>query len=88
MSWKASLQAKVALLATEVESIVVMEVVKETTWLRGLYSEFINQEEVTIIHQDSLGAIHLMEDPMHYDRTKHINMMYHFDLDIIDYGDV
>ena len=39
VSWKASLQATVALSTTEAEYMAISEACKETIWLRGLYSE-------------------------------------------------
>uniref|UniRef100_J3KXJ5 Uncharacterized protein n=1 Tax=Oryza brachyantha TaxID=4533 RepID=J3KXJ5_ORYBR len=49
VSWKASLQATVALSTTEAEYMAISEAGKEATWLRGLYTELWNVPDTAII---------------------------------------
>nr|KYP62382.1 Retrovirus-related Pol polyprotein from transposon TNT 1-94 [Cajanus cajan] len=78
VSWKATLQPSVALSTTEAEYMALTEAAKEGIWLRGLISDLgINQEHADI-YCDSLSAICLTKDQVHHDRTKHIDVRYHF----------
>ena len=88
ISWKASLQPVVALSTTEAEYIAVTEVIKEGIWLRGLLGELSSCSDKIDILCDSQSAIHLTKDQMFHERTKHIDIKYHFVRDIISRGDI
>ncbi|XP_073117052.1 uncharacterized protein [Elaeis guineensis] len=74
----------VALSTIEAEYIAVTEAI----WLRGLFCEFSLVHDVTIVHYDSQSTIHLTRDQIFHERTKHIDVRYHFIRDIISQGDV
>jgi len=44
------------------------------------------KEEATVILSDNQAAKALTENPIHHDRTKHIDMQYHFTRELIDAG--
>jgi hypothetical protein len=88
VSWKARLQATVALSTTEAEYMVVSEAGKEAIWLRGLYSELCGISFCVTVHCDSQSAICLTKDQMFHERTKHIDIRYHFIRDVIARGGV
>lgn len=66
------MQVIVALSTIEAKLMAVMEAMKEVLLLRGLYSEFVNQEEVTVTYCDSQSAIHPTKNLILHERTKHI----------------
>ena len=68
--------------------MAVTEAIKEVLWLRGLYGELCLHQGVTIIYCDSQSAIHLTKDQMYHERTKHIDVMFHFIQDTIAEGKV
>jgi len=78
VSWKATLQPSVALSTTEAEYMVLTEAAKERIWLRGLINDLGINQEYANIYFDSLSAICLAKDQVHHDRTKHIDVRYHF----------
>nr|CAD40363.2 OSJNBa0093P23.9 [Oryza sativa Japonica Group] len=88
VSWKASLQATVALSTTEAEYMAISEACKEALWLRGLYTELCGVTSCINIFCDSQSAIYLTEDQMFHERTKHIDVRYHFIRGVIAEGDV
>jgi hypothetical protein len=88
VSWKARLQATVALSTTEAEYMAISEAAKEAIWLRGLYSELCGISSCVTIHCDSQSAICLTKDQMFHERTKHIHIRYHFIRDVIARGGV
>jgi len=64
VSWKASLQATVALSTTEAEYMAIFEACKEAIWLRGLYSELCGVSSCITIHCDSQSVICITKDQM------------------------
>jgi hypothetical protein len=53
-------------------------------WLRKLLSDLFRTElEPTVIHCDNQSCIKLTENPVFHDRSKHIEMRYHYIRDMI-----
>jgi hypothetical protein len=78
VSWKATLQPTVTLSTTEAEYMALTEAAKEGIWLKGLVSDFGLPQAQATIYCDSLSAICLAKDQVHHERTKHIDVRYHF----------
>ncbi|KAG7597916.1 Reverse transcriptase RNA-dependent DNA polymerase [Arabidopsis suecica] len=88
ISWKSGLQRVVALSSTESEYMSLTEAVKEAVWLKGLLKEFGFDQRSVEIFCDSQSAIALSKNNVHHERTKHIDVRYHFIREIIANGDV
>ncbi|KAH9767149.1 hypothetical protein KPL71_011170 [Citrus sinensis] len=73
-----SLQHIVALLTTEAEYTAATEAVKEALWLKGMLAELGKKQQSVDIHCDSSSAIYLSKNPVHHERTKHIDVKLHF----------
>jgi hypothetical protein len=86
VSWRATLQSVVALSTTEAEYMTICEACKELIWLKGLYTELSGIESCISLHCDSQSAIYLTKDQMFHERTKHIDIKYHFVRDVIEEG--
>jgi hypothetical protein len=86
VSWKARLQDTVALSTTEAEYMAIAEVTKEALWLKGIYSELCGIKSCITIYCDSQSAIHLTKGQMITEKSKHIDIRYHFVRDIIEKG--
>jgi len=78
VSWKATLQPIVALSTIEGEYMALAEAMKEEIWLKGLISDLGFSQDKVIIFCDSLSAICFAKDQVHHERTKHIDVRYHF----------
>lgn len=79
ISYKAQQQPVVSLSTTEAEYIAGNEGAKEIVWL----SRFINELGVKFEHGplllgDNQGALKLIKNPEFHQRTKHIDIKYHF----------
>ena len=74
----------VALSTTEAEYIALLEAFKEVLWLKGLVSEILGVEVKTTLMCDSQSAIHLSKNQAHHERTKHIDIRYHFIKQVIE----
>ena len=83
VSWKATLQHVVALSTMEAEYMAITEAIKEALWLKGLFGELSLHQGVITIYCDSQSAIHLTKDQMYHERTKHIDVKFHFIRDTI-----
>ncbi|KAL2237106.1 UNVERIFIED_CONTAM: Retrovirus-related Pol polyprotein from transposon TNT 1-94 [Sesamum indicum] len=83
ISWKSQLQHIVALSTTEAEYIATTEAFKEALWLSGLLTEIGFLKEKPLILSDSQSSIQLCKNPVFHDRTKHIDVRYHFIRDIV-----
>ena len=59
----------------------------EDVWLRKmLVSLFDQQLRPTVIYCDNQSCINLMENPLFHDRSKHIEISYHFIWDHVQRG--
>lgn len=83
ISWKSQLQKVVALSSTEPEYIAASNAIKEGIWLSRLLNELGFVDENATLYSDNQSAIHLSKNSIFHDRTKHINIKYHFIRDII-----
>ncbi|PHU15983.1 hypothetical protein BC332_17188 [Capsicum chinense] len=78
----------VALSTIEAEYIAITEAFKEAIWLEGWFGELRKDLQITTVFCDSQSAIFLMKDQMFHERTKHIDIQYHFVREIIGCGDI
>jgi len=78
ISGKATMQPTATLSTTEAEYMALTEATKEGIWLKGLVSDMGLHQDQATVYCDSLSAICLTKDQVHHERTKHIDVRYHF----------
>ena len=80
ISWKTRRQPTVALSSTEAEYMALSAATQEALYLKKLVSEFDQNlsEHCITIHEDNQGSIALVDNPVHHNITKHIDIRYHF----------
>jgi hypothetical protein len=79
ISWSSKKQAVVALSSTEAKYLAGMHAAKEAVWLRCLLGELgQDTHSPTTLHIDNQSTIAIARNSKFHDRTKHINMCYHF----------
>lgn len=78
ISWSSKLQKTVALSTTEAEYIALAESTKQSLWLGQLLTDLGLVSDPISIHCDNQGALKLVKNPEHHQRTKHIDVRYHF----------
>ena len=82
-------QTSVALSTAEAEYIAASTASREAVWLRKLLADIFDSElELTVIHCDNQSYIKLFENPAYRDRSKHIEIKYHFIRDVVQRGAV
>lgn len=84
ISWKSQLQHIVALSTTESEYVAITECFKEAIWLKGILSEIGFLKEKIVVFSDSQSAIQLCKNHVFHDRTKHIDVRYHYIRDVVE----
>ena len=89
INWRATLQLTVALSTTEAEYMAAAEAANEALWLKRLVTELgVEQEAASVLFCDSQSAIHLTKNQMYHERTKHIDVRFHFLRDEVSEGNI
>ena len=80
ISWKGRKQPMVALSTCEAEYMALASAIQEAKFLRQLLGELIgkNIAKATDIYCDNQSAILLSKNPVQHQRSKHIDIRYHF----------
>jgi Reverse transcriptase (RNA-dependent DNA polymerase)/gag-polypeptide of LTR copia-type/GAG-pre-integrase domain len=79
ISWSSKKQATVSLSSTEAEYIAAARAAQEATWIHTFLSEIGHPLKKPItLYVDNQSAIKLIQNPVAHDRTKHIDIKYHF----------
>jgi len=89
VSWSSKLQSVVAVSTSEAEYIAAAAAVKEALWLQKLVQAGFGLQVVPVqIECDSQGALCMMQHVVASQRSKHIDVQYHFVRDRVAGGDV
>ncbi|KAK3040322.1 hypothetical protein RJ639_029376 [Escallonia herrerae] len=72
----------------EAEHIAATKAVKETIWLKGLVGDLGLKQESSTVYCDSQSVIHLTKNQTFHDRSKHIDVRFHFIRDVISQGTI
>ena len=90
ISWRCSKQRIIALSSCEAEYVALTDATKEAKFLRQLLADIQgrtidgvklynhNQDAIVSLHADNQGAIALAKNSVHHQRSKHIDIKYHF----------
>jgi hypothetical protein len=69
----------VALSTTEAEYIALSVAVCEAVWLHKLLADLFGHVlDSTIIHCDNQSCVKISENPVFHDKSKHIEIKYHY----------
>lgn len=87
VSWESKKQRTVALSSTEAEFMAMTEAIKETIYFRRIFEE-IGLKDLTdiTIYNDNMGAIKLAENSVFHNRSKHIDIRFHFIREAVNEG--
>ena len=66
--------------------MALIDASKEAVWLVRLMNELGFEQDTVDIYSDSQTATALAKNAVHHDRTKHIEIKYHFIRDLIYNG--
>jgi hypothetical protein len=84
ISWSSQKHGSIAQSTTKAKYIATSDASKEAIWLRKLvYGLFGDKLETMVVHCDIQSCIKLAENPVFHDRSKHIDMRYHYIRDLV-----
>jgi hypothetical protein len=79
VSWLSQKQKVVAQSSCEAEYIAAATAACQGVWLRRLLGDLMNKEEERVVlNIDNKSAISLCKNPVHHDKSKHIDTKYHY----------
>jgi hypothetical protein len=89
ISWFSMKQTSVELNIAESEYITISVTSSKAVWLKKLLARLFDQKlETTLIHCDNQSCVKLSENPVFHNRSKHIEIKYHFIRDMVQKGAV
>ena len=84
ISWQSRKQSSVSLSTMEAEYIAACSASCEAIWLRKLLIDLFDLEmRATMILCDNQSCIKMTKNPVFHDRSKHIEIRYHFIHDML-----
>jgi hypothetical protein len=84
VSWCSRKQSFVALSTAEAEYIALSVAIREVVWLRKLLTDLFDHEmDPTTDHCDNQSCVKLSENPVFHNRSKHIEIKYHYIRDMV-----
>lgn len=87
--WQSRTQTSVATSTLEAEYMAMADATKEAIWLRQLLKDLkFEQQNGTVIRVDNQAAIKLSLNPEFHNRSKHIDIRFHFLRDEVQKGKV
>jgi hypothetical protein len=79
ISWASKRQKTVSLSTCEAKYMAASEAAKEAIWIQGLMKELsLANTPIIPLHIDNDAALKLTKNPEHRERSKHIDVRYHF----------
>lgn len=89
ISWKSQKQSTTATSTSHSEYMALSSSVKEAIWIRSLLKELhFEQKLPTIIEQDNQSTIALANNPVHHQKSKHIEISHHHIRENIENGTI
>ena len=87
ISWSSRKQGSVSQSTAEAKYITTSTACIEAVWLRNILGVLLSVKlESTVIRCDIQSCIKLSENPVFHDKSKHIEMKYHFIQDMVQKG--
>jgi hypothetical protein len=87
ISWQSRKQSSIALSTAEAEYIAACSASCEAIWLRKLLIGLFDLEmRATLILCDNQSCIKMTENLVFHDRSKHIEIRYHYIRDMVQRG--
>lgn len=88
IAWESRKQKVVSLSSTEAEYIAITEACKEAIFIGNLLNELCSYKNVITLYNDNQSSQKLAYNPVFHNRTKHIDVKYHFVREVVEKVDL
>jgi hypothetical protein len=88
ITWQSKKQQCVALSTTEAEYVSAALGAKELIWLKKMFGECKIDDINYVLNVDNTSAMKLIKNPEFHQRSKHIDVKYHFLRDLYNKGEI
>jgi len=88
ISWQSHSQKTVALSSTEAEYMALSDCSRQAVWMKTVFSELGMPLGTIPICGDNQGSIFISSNPVQEQRSKHIDIRYHYVRDCIEDGKI
>lgn len=88
VSHQSKKQATVALSTAEAEYMALSSATQELKWLRQLLGELGFEQTLTEVFQDNQACVQMAKGNVNHQRSKHIDMRYHFIQEAVTAGEM
>eukprot|EP00252_Welwitschia_mirabilis_P001835 TRINITY_DN11789_c0_g1_i1.p1 TRINITY_DN11789_c0_g1~~TRINITY_DN11789_c0_g1_i1.p1 ORF type:complete len:135 (-),score=21.87 TRINITY_DN11789_c0_g1_i1:11-415(-) len=89
ISWSSKKQPSMALSSSGAEYMAVTAVACQAIWMRKILGDIKQtQMEATTIYCDNQSTIAMAKNPVHYNRTRHIETRHHFIRELVRKGEI
>lgn len=87
ISWKTKKQTTIARSSAKAEYRALATTILELLWITYVLRDFKIKVSYPIsFYRDNLSTIHMVENPVHHEKTKHIDIDCHFVIDYFSKG--
>jgi hypothetical protein len=87
IDWKSKSQKSVTLSSTEAEYVSISEISKDLVFVKNVLDFLeIDFHKPIKLHVDNIGAIYMADNGMSGNRTKHVDVRYHYVRELIEDG--
>ena len=87
INWCSKKQPIITLSTTEAEYVALSAATQEAVWLRKLLSDIEAPSDIpTVINEDNQRTIAIAKNPVSHNRTKHIDIKFHYVCEAIKDG--
>lgn len=86
VNWMLRLQMSVAFSTTEAKYMAILEAVNKLTGQKTFLGQLGKEQLNCTLFSKRQSVIHLVKNPVFHARTKHIQLRYHFIIELVDEG--
>jgi hypothetical protein len=84
VSWFSKKQSSISLSTAEAEYIAAGNACTQLVWMKRMLSEYEIKQDSMLLYCDNFSIINISKNPIQRSRTKHIDIRFHYILELIE----